>query len=516
MKKTRIKFIVFFFIVIIIPIILFQGCSMKGFGIRDKIVAPKNKLIPITGEWQVEKYKILNSSEKKYQEPQVKPGSIVGQKAAFDTEYAVFGQETCENPQYKIKEVDAKNYFFYTYKVNSKDFDVTTKNLEVISITSDGRLFYDLIKLSDKEILVYSDDAFYYLKKISEESENILNKDNVKKLEDNKKKDLSKNKGTLRSGVLIGLRSPIPLEYNGVTGEAYENKSIFYRTLWISTKNREPNSIIETPNLFFPRISGFWWAGINRTNNNPKYPKDSLFAYPAGNSKENTKLNENNYSKDDALRRILFIGNDYVATEYKKASSFSDDEGKSILQVLPIDNVGDMKGIKISDVAGERGRAALKNSAEAFLASQDKDIAKRLEKSPREESFTLIRRNGHWIMSGRLNSNSAEDVAYGDFNINIVPPTKLLNYDDFHISWNDIKGTVPDAVDAYTSPNKDIAIIVSKNFIYVYSIENGQLSNKQLEKIPIHEGESVVMAEWATGDYVERWEKALKSNKVLH
>lgn len=118
-------------------------------------------------------------------------------------------------------------------------------------------------------------------------------------------------------------------------------------------------------------------------------------------------------------------------------------------------------------------------------------------------------------MKGRLNSNSNEDLAYGDFNINIVPPSKILNYDSFSLSWNDVKGRVPDAKDAYTSPNKDIAIIISANFIYVYEIRNGQLGSKQIKKIPLHEGESVVMSEWATGDYVERWEKTLKSNKVL-
>lgn len=515
MKKRNIIAILSFFIIIIIPLTLFTGCSFKNLTTRDKIVAPKNKLIPITGVWEIEKYKVFNNGNKKYHDEGTNPDTMIGQKAAFDIEYAVFCQETCPNPQYKIKEVDAQNFFFYTYKVNAKELNITTKNVEVVTITSEGKLFYDFVKLSDEEILVYSDNVFYYLKNNSQKTNDILNKDNIKKLEEIKKKNSSQKKSTLRSGVLIGLRSPVPLEYQSSLVDGYGNGTIFYRTLWISTKDREPHPIIEAPNLFVPRMSGFWWVGINRENVGSKYPKDSIFAYPTGNRKESAELHNKNYSKSDVLRRILFIGNDYVATEYKNASSFSDSEGQSVLQVLPIDNVGYGKGIKISDISGEHGKVALKNSGEAFISSQDKEFSKRLEKEPREESFTLVRRNGHWIMKGRLNSNNVEDFTYGDFNINMVPPAKVLNYDDFYLSWNDIKGRVPDAVDAYTSPNKDIAIIISKSFIYVYSIENGQLTNKQIKKIQIHEGESVVMAEWATGDYVERWEKELKSNKVL-
>lgn len=515
MKKKNIKTVLSFFIIIFIPLLVFGGCSWQNFKTRDKIAAPQNKLIPVTGVWEIEKYKVFNTGNKKYYDEENKLDNMIGKKAAFNLEYAALGQETCQNPQYKIKEVNANNYFFYTYKVNAKELNVNTENVEVVTITSEGKLFYDFIKLSDKEMLVHSDNVFYYLKNVSDNTDSVLNKDNIKKLEEIKRKDLSKKDSLVRSGILIGLRSPVPLEYKDSLGEGNGNNTVFYRTLWIATKNKEPHPVIETPNLFVPRMSGFWWVGINRTNAGSKYPKDTIFAYPAGNRKENTPLNEENYSKNDALRRILFIGNDYVATEYKKASSFSDHEGQSILQVLPIDNVGHGKGIKISDIAGEHGKIALKNSAEAFLSTQDKDFGKRLEKEPREESFTMVRRNGHWIMRGRLNSISAEDFAYGDFTINMVPPAKMLNYDDFYISWNDIKGRVPDAVDAYTSPNKDIAIIISKNFIYVYGIENRQLTNKQIKKIQIHDGESVVMAEWATGDYVDRWEKALKSNRVL-
>lgn len=175
--------------------------------------------------------------------------------------------------------------FFYTYKVNLKELDIDTEKLEVVSITSEGKLFYDFIKLNEEELLVYSDKVFYYLKKVSDKTEDVLNKKNINKLEETKKMNLSKHDTTLRSGVLIGLRSVAPLNYKNSLGEIYENRTIFYRTLWIASKNRELHPVLETPDLFVPRMSGFWWLGIDRQNDNSKYAIDNIFAFPIGNEK---------------------------------------------------------------------------------------------------------------------------------------------------------------------------------------------------------------------------------------
>lgn len=356
MKKRGVVIILSFIMIFIIPLTIFQGCSLQNFSVTDKIVSPKNKLIPINGVWEIEKYKIINSGSNKYYDEENKPENALGKKAAFNRRYAVFNEEVCQNPQYKIREVDAKYYFFYTYKVNLKELDIDTEKLEVVSITSEGKLFYDFIKLNEEELLVYSDKVFYYLKKVSDKTEDVLNKKNINKLEETKKMNLSKHDTTLRSGVLIGLRSVAPLNYKNSLGEIYENRTIFYRTLWIASKNRELHPVLETPDLFVPRMSGFWWLGIDRQNDNSKYAIDNIFAFPIGNEKIDIRM----YTNDKVSRRILFVGNDYVATEYKISSNFSDNEGKSFLQVLPMDNVVEGKGIKISDVAGENGKNALK------------------------------------------------------------------------------------------------------------------------------------------------------------
>ena len=85
---------------------------------------------------------------------------------------------------------------------------------------------------------------------------------------------------------------------------------------------------------------------------------------------------------------------------------------------------------------------------------------------------------------------------------------KIVNYDELSVSWSSIKANIPEAIDAFTAPNNDMALIVTKNQIYVYAIVNSKLGDKPIKKISIEEGETVVMAEWATADFVSKWEKS--------
>ncbi|MGI6733043.1 MAG: hypothetical protein ACOX4J_02535 [Anaerovoracaceae bacterium] len=99
----------------------------------------------------------------------------------------------------------------------------------------------------------------------------------------------------------------------------------------------------------------------------------------------------------------------------------------------------------------------------------------------------------------------AEQPTYTDFDIKIVPSVSLVSYDTLVLSWPKIKDRVPDALDAFTSPNKDIALVQTKNKLTVYKIGAEQLSENPLAEIDIPENATVIMAEWATGSYVESW-----------
>lgn len=487
MKRNK-----WFSIILVILVLFLQGCKQVGMDTDEKIMAPKNTLIPLKGTWEIEKYKVLG-------EPAMTIGEInqwIGKTAEFNEEFAILGEEVCIEPEYKIKNVNTRNYFLYTYKVNYQDLNINDNNIDVVSITAKDQPFYDFIKINDDQLMICSDNIFYYLKKISENTDQMIEIDE-KSEASIKTENLMEEKYLLRSGVLLGLRNDNKSEKDS------------YRTLWIASINRVLHPVLSVSDLFVPRKSGFWITGIDRQKNDD-YFKDVLFAYPLENNLKNEKSQEDilspksitkeNNLKFNLERKILFVADDYIITEYGETLNHQ-------LQVLPIDNINNNEAIKISDIAGESGRNALVASGNTYLSSLSKSEFDKLEKEPREESFSMARRNGYWIMKGRLNSESSANTnEFGDFNINLIPPTELINYNELCLSWNKIKAKVPKALDAYTSPNKDLALIVCKDVIYVYTIKNNILSNKPVQQIKIQTGESVIMAEWATADYVERWE----------
>lgn len=131
-----------------------------------------------------------------------------------------------------------------------------------------------------------------------------------------------------------------------------------------------------------------------------------------------------------------------------------------------------------------------------------------------EENFALFRKTGHWYFMGRVKLPENAQVPYLDFNINLLPPAELVMYDELHLSWTDIKDRIPDAVDAYTSPNRDLAVILTRNQLLIYTMSYGTLGEVPLKKLQLQEGDSVVMAEWALGDYMENWEKTFIKNNA--
>jgi len=69
-------------------------------------------------------------------------------------------------------------------------------------------------------------------------------------------------------------------------------------------------------------------------------------------------------------------------------------------------------------------------------------------------------------------------------------------------------------VDAYTSPNKDIALIIAKDTLYIYTLTNNELSKAPVKKYKLNPGESVVMAEWVLGSYVGKWQQSFERNDI--
>lgn len=478
-------------------LILTTSCGSSIFEANDKIIAPGNKKHPIQGKWTIEK--AIDSPYNKGNINDVE--SLVGKEALFHQDAIVVGEDYVMEPNYKYKDVNLSDYLLYKYKIYPADLDLEVEQAQILTIYSKNQYFYEFIKYSDEEMVTFVDDRFYFLKRnveqiSKEEIERYINiEQNIMRISNIEDVD------TLRTGVLLGIKSP-------VYDEVSQSDTWEYKTIWIRFNNHQLASAYEMEDLLVPRKKGFWLVDVNRENGNDKIRAEQKNIFP----EEELEMSSNisvrtfdrvNYGISPIHKNIMFIGNDYVSTE-----STDTGNNRSTLKVYPIDYLEDDKAIKISDIIGEEGLIAFVEGSQSIIK---RDSSVLLD----EENFGLFRRNGYWIMKGRMNYQSSNEELFMDFNIKTIPPKELVNYDELTIPWNIIKSRVPEAIDAFTSPNDDIIIIVTRNNLLIYSIIENEISQKELGRIKLDSSETIVMAEWGLGRYAMLWEEeVLKSESA--
>ncbi|HZJ83414.1 MAG TPA: hypothetical protein VFD57_06365 [Clostridia bacterium] len=484
--------------IVLTIILLFTGCQgIAHLNPSQIIVSPTNKSIPIQGTWRIYDYNRISEVQED-NENIVNSQELIGEVALFTHEWASLGDENCSPINYQIRRVDTKDYFLFNYNLDSQELEIKTPMIDIVSITSNGVLFFDIVKIAEDKAIIYIDESLYWLEKVSDEVDELYADENKTSKPQTSDKDSQEE--LLRSGVLLGLRSTTSSSNDE---DQYGPRSV-YRTIWISSHNRKVESTLESPDLFIPRRSGFWILG-HRTRKIDDAIQDYMELRPIESWYRPVEDKNQEFMdlKGNIEKNILFAGDDYIAIEYSQTKGDGSKEPYRY-RVLPLDDVNSKNGILISDIAGPGMEDIFYKSAQSHLTSKGIRIDGDLEQIAHEDNFTLLRRNGNWILRGRLNLKDKTE----DFTLGLMPLNKLINYDELHIPWDIIKEKIPMALDAYTSPNKELLIVVTGNFIMIYTLEQGQISDKPIRKIGIKKGESVIMAEWATGDYVDRWEKS--------
>ncbi len=494
----------YLFISILVLIILFlTSCNVVNMEISDTIIAPKNESLPISGKWIIEDYKSSTEGEG---EETIK--SYLGKEALFHEDLVALGEEYCEEPIFKIKNVNTWDYLLYQYKTSPDFLNIDKDKIQIVSIMSKDQFFYEFIKESDDRIIVNIDGVFFYLKQISPivEDEDIAEYFYQEKAMF--RAESLTDSQSINSSILIGLKS-LNLEESRENEEKWD-----YRTIMIRSDNKEIVGIYEMEDIFLPRKTGFWKVEVHREKGQDLV-KDDILAYPLKKTKDIEKkgiIKENKKevkSQDNSLKNILYVGNDYISIE--KVNYLN--KGERLLEFYLIDNINKGNPIKISDVAGEAGRISFLDEGNKVILSEDNQYRySSIDLSPHEESFGLFRRNGHWIYKGRINFLRDGNYSYKNFNIKAIPSKEVVHYDELCIPWNAIKSKVPEAIDAFTSPVEDIIIIVTHNSMVIYPIDGGEIGNVQIGRIQLKATEKIIMAEWSVGRYPIMWEEEFMKN----
>ncbi len=476
-------------IISIFLVLVLTSCDIDNVENFEKITAPNNITPPITGEWKIEEYKVgkeTNISDKDIEK-------IIGKKVFFYNDIIGVEDGFSLEPTYKVKKVNALDYLFYHYKINPEFLKIEDEQIQIISIASKEQFYYEIIKKDDDNIIVNIDGVFFFLSKISDEVDSKVIEKYKKEKEEMPGGSLKESDDILRTGLLLGLR------YYDQEAEDNNKEPWKYRTIWIRSYNKSIKDIYEIEDILLPRKMGFWKVVADNNIYSYPYTKEHL---------DKSIILRSGVDFDTQI--IRYVGNDYISIENIE----SDAKGRANLRTYLIDNFDSRKPIKISDIGGKNLKTAFLEGAgkgkTLSKAKKDNDV----EGENNEENFGLTRKNGHWILRGRINYKENGEQDFIDFNIKAVPPTELVHYDELSIPWNGIKMKIPEVIDAYTSPNDDIAVVITHKYISIYPINNGELGKEPFEKISLNDDEEVVMAEWAIGRYVNVWEDVFLKNDV--
>lgn len=477
-------------VAILSAILIFVVYKNINSPLNPSIVTRATINLPIKGNWTVNRYVFAGDSSISMTEAK----EMVNKKAVFEGNEVRFNGATCKNPNFKVKVVDSDVYFENNYKINPNSLDINEKYLKVITVSSNNNFFDDFIQINDNLIMRYSDGLIlFFTKDGTENNKSLLN--NINEKNSRIISSRKQNDSTYKSGLLLGLRYK-----NEDTGE------YSYRTLCISSSYNKILPVLQRKNILVPRKNGFWEVGINKKYDNEfdtDFDRDVIWGAPL--MKSNSKTHNSNTvirNIKNTNSQILFVGTDYISLNNEEVY-YENGEQKvknSYFSMLPLDNLNGKK-MEFSKAFNVKDLSMLKMSAEKYLNKLNKS-SENVNLTNLNTNWAITRRNGRWILRGRNN--------YGDFDIVYAAPNKVFTmYDELYPSFDVIKKQVPDAVDIYTSPNKDFIVVLTETQLKIFKLNNKNIGKLETT-FELNQGEKVIMSEWTTGNYVSTWSKLFK------
>ena len=296
----------------------------------------------------------------------------------------------------------------------------------------------------------------------------------------------------------------------GDTFYKLENESFNVKSL---SKFVEPNNKGKTspPGSFEYKLD---YYGIAASTINkkavPLYSKDNIEKY----------IENEGFPVQNTIEEILYVGNKYIMLNKKyyftdggmvSASGYSNnfyDIGKiernnplAIKQFIQGDLNSTLEDFKSKyNIAPEPPGENPLQSKRAFV--DDKNIF-------------ILRTEGKWncyvpLTEERINKGNGSINNRASKNL-LLPQsvsTKLTIHDELILPFEKIKEAIPEAVDAASSQNGKMLIVLTKSNLQVFFNAEDNLSNP-IKIIELDKPYTLVANQWATGKYVSSWTKQL-------
>lgn len=134
----------------------------------------------------------------------------------------------------------------------------------------------------------------------------------------------------------------------------------------------------------------------------------------------------------------------------------------------------------------------------------------------RTYDWGVIRNPGRWtarLAEPVAAANNIPGISYRWVGDNWEMPEAIVSHDRLCCNWNSITAMYPKAFDAVSSPAGDWVALLMPDRLVAHAVRGGVPERQPLFEMPLAEGERTVMAQWATGSYVEKWSKELGQSK---
>ena len=128
------------------------------------------------------------------------------------------------------------------------------------------------------------------------------------------------------------------------------------------------------------------------------------------------------------------------------------------------------------------------------------------------DNWAIAREEGKWIPQiGKTFKFSGNNSNYILYNSNLDLPQNIVSYNELSTGFSSIKKLMPEVQDAISSPDKEIIGIFTSNKLTLYPYSNSSIGKSALD-INLNEGETMIMAQWASGNYIDDWTKTFNTS----
>ncbi|MDP4089121.1 MAG: hypothetical protein Q8930_07605 [Bacillota bacterium] len=354
------------------------------------------------------------------------------------------------------------------------------------------------------------------------------------------------------SGVLLGLSKD---NETGTNLNPLKRQANDYRTLWIHQENGRIVYTEKKGEIITPYKDGFYKVGNSRFfQAEPNSGTDTKYEDIISNFSEYFSFtNIVSHSADKTMKSLFtsesfkekylsgqegnmegpysaqtewlwYVGNNYACVMnnsfYTGGGTFYS--GRDYSNMYELSSLASLEGRKknigLADLLDKSEKAKLQE----YPKNYDKDIDSentlvKQKQSVDIENLLLTRKEGKWqVLVPLYNVYEHEGNGSSGRNIkeyittDIKLPKAITSYDSLSIGWDMIKQKVPQARDAVSSPDGSMLAVLTSDKLLIYANPKDGIGKPSLS-IDVDGSESIIMNQWATGQYVGTWNEKLNS-----